>query len=230
MFLALTLAACGSSQTPNQSGTSSQNPAASAGANQADTYELGETVSTGIIDFTLNKATLAYYADSYNEMHPDTGLVTAQTIERFAMPEDEPNGDYDFTANKGRVLVCLEFVIKNNDRGLIDIGSSFSDWLSDDFNIVYGGESFMVKGYDLGNPDGDSFGFKLNNAITSLSAGDKWIYNSAMNYLLDAGEELTVRTVGIASFDPSSLDDSFQFNVDVLNSAKETEQFTYNIG
>lgn len=224
-FGILTFSACSSGSSSESKGVSSVSSEAT-----ATTYKLGDTVSTDIIDFTLKNATFAFYADKHLEFDSKTRVLTAKTAENYALPEEQPNGDMDFTANKGRVLICLEFVIKNNDRAKINIGGSFADWLSDDFNITYDGQDYLVKGYDLNDPDGDTFGFDLAEAITSLSAGEKWVYSGTNNQFLEAGKELTARTVGIASFEPSSLTDAFLFRVDVLNSKKEKEQFVFSIG
>jgi len=223
-FGAFALSACSSGSSSGSSATSATS------SQKAETYNLGDTVTTDIIDFTLSNAMLAFYADGRLAWDSQTKVVTAKSVETYALPEESPNGDRDFTANKGRALVCLQFVVKNNDRGEIDIGGSFASWLNDDFTIAYNGKDYLVKAYDLNDPDGDSFGFSLSDAITSLSAGEKWVHSGSSNYLLKAGQELTVRTVGIASFEPSNLADAFQFKVDILSSSKGEKQFIYTVG
>ena len=68
---------------------------AGCGGSSAETYSLGETVSTDTMEFTLHNAQLSYYADSMCEPAENEGA---------------------YASSKGSVLVCLDFELKNTDR------------------------------------------------------------------------------------------------------------------
>ena len=198
-------------------------------ASKTPTYGLNDTVSSDIIDFTLHRATLAYYADGSTSKLVSTGRVTnADTI--YLPIESESESLLPYAANKGRVLICLEFTVKNNDRTTLDIGGSFSDWLGKDIIATYQDKDYRVNSYDLKDIDGDVFGINLEHSIYSKDEGATWFANDTTNYLLKASDTITLRLVGIASFEPTSLADAYQLKVDILNSKKESDQFIFEIG
>ena len=199
-------------------------------ASKTPTYGLNDTVSSDIIDFTLRSATLAYYADGSTTKLVNTGQVTnADTL--FLPIENESESNLPFTASKGRVLICLEFTVKNNDRAKLNFGGSFADWLKKDITAAYQGKDYPVNSYDMNEADGDVFGINLRNSIYSKDEGTTWFTNgSTSNFLLDAGGSVTLRLVGIAGFEPASLTDAYQLKVDILNSKKESDQFVFEIG
>lgn len=67
-------------------------------------YELGETVSTDIIDFTLEKAVFTIACENANG-------------EVFLLPvEYESGANNPFVAPVGETLVAVTFTIRNNNR------------------------------------------------------------------------------------------------------------------
>lgn len=197
-----------------------------AGGSTAKTYTIGDTVSTDILDFTLDRAAMSFYADKHLTRTMQKVVTTA---DKYALPTNE-SSDHNFVANKGRVLICLEFTVKNNDRSTINMCSAGNNWLTKDLTVTYGGKEYPVNGYDMNNPDGDTFGMKLGDAIFSKDDKATWEYDGSSNYLLRAEENTTFRVVGVAVFDPKSTADPFQLSVDVLNSEDKKEKFTYSIG
>ena len=197
-------------------------------ASKTPTYGLNDTVSSDIIDFTLHRATLAYYADGSTTKLVSTGRVTnADTV--YLPTESRSESILPYAANKGRVLICLEFTVKNNDRATLDIGGSFSDWLGKDITATYQDKDYRVKSYDLSDIDGDVFGINLEHSIYSKDEGTTWFANDTTNYLLKASDTITLRLVGIASFEPASLTDTYQLKVGLLNSKKESDEFVFEI-
>ena len=195
-------------------------------ASKAPTYGINDTVSSDIIDFTLHRATLAYYADGISR-RSDTGWVT--NADTSYLPRESASGS-PLAANKGRVLICLEFTVKNNDRGYLSIGGSFSDWPHRNITATYQGENYLVKTYDASNVDGEATRFDLSHSIYSRDEGATWFYNNGVsNYLLNAGGIVTLRLVCIAGFEPASLTDAYQLKVGLLNSKKESDEFVFEI-
>lgn len=194
-------------------------------ASKTPTYDINDTVSSDIIDFTLHRATLAYYADGSTSKLVSTGRVTnADTV--YLPTESRSESILPYAANKGRVLICLEFTVKNNDRATLNIGG---DWLSRDLTATYQGKDYPIKSYDSNDIDGDVFGINLSHSIYSKDEGATWFANNSRNYLLKASDTITLRLVGIASFEPTNLTDTYQLKVDILNSKKESDQFVFEI-
>lgn len=101
---------------------------------------------------------------------------------------------------------------------------SFSEW-----RVSYNGEDYPLKSFDL-NDNGGSLNFKLNTSAiidkTDWSVIEK---HKSSNYLLHAGETVTLRTIGIIDTEPNSLGDGFLLTVAIPNSKGEYEYFTYNV-
>lgn len=193
------------------------------------TYKLNDTVSSDMIDFTLHSATLAYYADGSTSRWSSTGRVTnADTV--YLPIESESESILPYAASKGRILICLEFTVKNNDRAKLSIGSGNSNWLENSITATYQDKDYRVKSYDLNDIDGDVFGINLGHSIYSKDEGATWFANDSRNYLLKAGGIVTLRLVGIAGFEPTSLTDTYQLKVGLLNSKKESDEFVFEIG
>ena len=78
--------------------------------------------------------------------------------------------------------------------------------------------------------DGNAFGFDINGSIYSHDGGSTCYYQNISKACLEAGEEVTFRTVGVAGFDPESLSDSFELKINLLDSSEEKQEFVYAIG
>ncbi len=178
-----------------------------------ETVSLGKTVSTDIVDFTLKNAKLSYFASSRHD-------------KTFADPIDKSNGGI-FSSAKGRVLVCMTFSIKNNDRNYIDAGGSFPDW-GMYFKIVYNGNEYSVNGFDLNEKDGRS-GLDFGESEISYNGGSSYTKNTSGNIIIEEGQTATVKVVGIAKFEPDSLNDAFDLVVNIPNSNDTDEYFTYEL-
>lgn len=179
------------------------------------TQSLGDTVSTDIIDLTVKKAALAFYAEGAT--HTSDGKVT--NIDTACEPAE--NGGL-YSCNKGHALVCLDFVIKNNDRAKLDTRD-----LIVNFTVRQGDNENMVFGYNPNSPSG-SGGLNLYLMPIASNGGDFIICKSS-NKLISAGEELEIKWVGIVSFEPDDVNGSFDLVAEVKNSSGY-DKFTYLIG
>ena len=121
LVMCLSLCACGKETddlSSNAGGTGTNNTQKNdkTGAN-----ELGEMVSTDILELTIHDAALSYYA-------------TAD-----AVPADNSSV---YVANKGKTLVCLEFTLTNTDRATLDTRDILLE-----FNVKQNGNKSRVDGY-----------------------------------------------------------------------------------
>lgn len=174
----------------------------------------GDTVSTDIMELTINEAALAFYA---------TGASTSSdgktaNVEEANAPA-ESGGLY--TAAKGRCLTCIDFTMKNTDRGSMNT----SDYVLH-FSAVQGEKYGNVNGYDLNMEDG-TYGLNLWNAPIAYDGGDFYT-NDTSNDIIDAGQSARIKYVGIAGFE-ADLDAPFDLIVYLKNSSGETETFIFTI-
>ena len=187
------------------------------GGADAKTTALEETVSTDILEVTVKKAALAYAAAGASY---DARTNVIVNLDEACEPAD--SGLYQ--SNKGRCLLCIDFVLKNTDRATID-----TDDCSVQFTVKQNEKSADVRGYDFNNPDGSGLGgLRLAYMPISVDGGD-FIHNETLNKLIDAGQSLEIKYVGVVGFEPDALDDPFEVVVSIPNSAGERETFTYTV-
>ena len=175
----------------------------------------GDTVSTDIIELTVNEAALAYYAKGAS-----TGSDGKTANVEEANSPAEGGGLY--TAAKGRCLTCIDFTIKNTDRGSMNT----NDYVIS-FSAVQGEKYGNVNGYDLNVEDG-TYGLNLWNAPIAYDGGDFYT-NDTSNDIINAGQTAQIKYVGIAGFE-ADLSAPFDLIVYLKNSSSETETFVYTIG
>lgn len=174
---------------------------------------LGETASTDLAEFTLEHSEFTYYVSN----------VSSNYVE----PTSESNNM--FAASIGHCYVSVTFTITNKDRGgSISYADSFSDW-NPGWIVSYDGSDYLVKGYQLNNRDGSIPMSLAFSAVVDRETGEVIQKHTSSNYLLRAGETVTLRAFGIVDFEPENLTDSFDFSIAVPNSKNEYEYFTYSV-
>lgn len=176
---------------------------------------VGETVSTDIMEVTVKKAALGYYANGASTS-TSTG-ITANVNEAC-----EPSESGFYESSKGRCLLCIDFVIKNTDRGNINT----SDYIIN-FHVNQNGKSAIVRGYDLNSKDG-TYGLNLSRMPISIDGGD-FKTNDTDNKIIDAGQSMEIKYVGVVGFEPDDLSAPFEVVVDMKNSNGESEKYIYTI-
>lgn len=175
------------------------------------TVQLKETVSTDIVDLTLEHSKLTYYVSNVS-----TNYVEAT---------DEANSLY--AAKIGTCYVSMTVTISNKDRGgSLDFCGGFSAWDPADWTVTYNGEEYDMYGFDLNIDNRDSISLS-NGAILDRETGRVIGKVGSSNDLISAGETITYRFFGIIKVDPASLNDGFELNVKVPNSKGEYEEFKY---
>lgn len=177
------------------------------------TLALGETASTDLAEFTLENSQFTYYVSNVGSTYVE--------------PTEEPNEL--FAASIGHCYVSLTFTITNKDRGgSISYAGGFAEW-EPNWTVSYGDTDYPVKGFDLNNNAGYNYINLSVAAVIDKESGNVLAKNGTMNYLLSAGETVTLRTFGIIDVEPESLTDGYDFTVEVLNSQGEYEYFTYTV-
>ena len=234
--LALSLVACGggsgaedtntpstgNGDTPNGGGDSiPEDTGEPADYVEDDTrYQLGDTVSTDILELTVKKASLAYYAKGANTTTDGKNRTT--NIDEAYEPADGSSYCF-YKCNKGRVLVCLDFILKNTDRSSLNT----TDGYNVEFVIRKDGDTFDVKGYALNYPDG-ILGLNYGHSSIAVNDGD-FITNKTGNIIMKSGTAYEIKTVGIAGFEAEDLSASFELIATIKNSSGDTEEFFYSI-
>ena len=183
------------------------------------TKTIGESVSTDIIEFTLNKAVLGYSAIS-----PQTstdGKRTTVNPDKALLPP-EGDGNAFFSSSKGRVLACLDFTVKNTDRDILDT----DDYIYS-FSVKQDDKYAIVRGYDLNNKDGQ-YGLTLQWSPIAVNGGE-FTTNDTTNMLLTAGSSYEIKVVGVVGFEPEDLSAPFDLIVQLKNSNDEEETFLYRV-
>ncbi len=178
-------------------------------SSKKEIHNYGETISSDTVELTVNSAELTYYASSVNN-------------NTCAKPVDYSDGIY--VAPNGSCLISMEFKIKNIGRSHLNVADIYGDFPLC-WGIEYKGKVYNIKGFDLNN----FYGYSLNLAWgCCLENGKTTSYHGSSNRIIDAGEELTFRVVGIiCDFEPESLEDDFYFMVNIPSSGKMTDYYYY---
>lgn len=174
---------------------------------------LKETVSTDIVDFTLENSEFSYYVSNASS--------------NYVEPTDKPNSM--FAARTGTCYVSMTVTITNKDRGgNIDFGGTFGDWDPSKWNVIYNGETYEMFGFDLNQDNRKSINLSFA-ALVDKDTGKMISKIGTDNKLIDAGKTVTIRMFGIIHVDPTALTDGFDLEVAVPNSTGEYETFVYTI-
>ena len=214
LVLVLSLVACGGGGNKDDtSAEANDGTAEEANASEIAVFSLGETVSSDTVDFTLKEAAIYYYASAVHD-------------ETYAKPIDKSDGGI-FTAAKGHVLVCMTFTIKNNDSTTLDAGGEFGKW-GMYFSIGYNSSGYIINGFDLNEKDG-RLGLRFDYSAVSYDGGKTFSQYTSSNILIKSGQSVTVRVVGISTFEPNNLNDTFYLNVNIPYSNSDEEYFSYEV-
>lgn len=177
--------------------------------------ELGETVSSDIMEVTVKKASLGLYATS-----AETGS-DGKTVNIDEAYEPSTDGLF-FKSSKGSMLVCLDFVLKNTDRD-----SVYTDDSIVSFGINQDGHYSAIGGYDPNSAPG-GVGLHLQYFSVAQNGGDFYTQKSAVS--MKPGDTYEIKAVFTANFEAENLSAPFEVIVTVNNSNGSSEEFIYTIG
>lgn len=211
LVMCLSLCACGNGNSEEEISTTNAPETTEAPKPEIPTAQIKETVSTDIVDFTLEHSKLTYYVSNVSTNYVEA-TEEANTL---------------FAAKVGTCYVSMTVTITNKDRGgSLDFCGSFSTWDPADWSVTYNGEEYEMYGFDLNMDNYDSISLSYG-AIMNKETGKVIDRVGSGNKLISAGETITLRFFGIIKLDPESLNDGFELNVKVPNSKGEYENFKY---
>lgn len=217
--MCLSLCACGGT-TPNANST--QNPTEDTTIPEDTTtyYELGETVSTVSVDFTLEECQFTYYMDAGNPVDQQPGCRVSAEHTHAAAPV-------------GSCFVAYTYTITSKDRVIFSIGDgSGVDW-EPMWTVTYRGNVYNV----IQNGQWEYMKTSLHDAYIHLINTDNDYRTEASGPARRGADEFhiypdeTARIMhyGVIHVDPDSLNDEFLLTVNVRSGADEYEYFTYRI-
>ena len=205
--LALSLVACGSDGTGDSNTPGGENTLPPATDKSVDNtkvieetkyYQLGDTVSTDIFEFTLDRADLAI---ALVNTIGDNGFLPKE----YDATTDSRN---PYVAAKGHTLVAITYTAKNLDRASVEVdGGSNPTFITVEYdNQTYNSET--IYGYSSVN-------------------GWDWEQDPSTNTLLLAGEHETRRCYLDIPVETEDLSDTFSLIFSIPNSEGKTEDFIF---
>lgn len=181
---------------------------------QIATVAIGETVSTDIVELTLDRAEFA--TALYNGISTEAvlGQTPIDEVELGLPKEYDASADADnpYVAPVGHVLVAYTVTVSNLDRTALDL----DEWSSSDFvTLTYSNQELSAD---------------KKETVLIICADGSLFSSPALNLPLSASDTSTVRRYAEFAIEPESLTDPFQLTFSLPNSQGEKEHFTYQIG
>ena len=212
LVMCLSLCACGSGSSEENNATTTPETTETPKP-EISTAQIKETVSTDIVDLTLEHSKLTYYVSNSSSNYVE---ATEKANSLFA-------------AKVGTCYVSMTVTVTNKDRGgSLNFCGGFSAWDPADWSVTYNGEEYEMYGFDLNMDNYDNISLSYG-AIVNKETGKVIDKVGTGNKLISAGETITLRFFGIIKLDPESLNDGFELNVKVPNSKGEYENFKYTV-
>ena len=173
---------------------------------EGTTYKLGETVSTQILEFTLDRA--------------DLSIAMVNTIdENYALPKEynpEEDKNNPFVAPKGTTYVPLTFTLNNLDRATLDI--DLVDSNGTNISIIYNGETYTCNWWD-------------NDIHYCYELFEDGGYNEYTygNILMHVGEKRTFRAYLELPTDVEDLNSDFIITFDIADVNNTFVEYAYKV-
>ena len=164
-------------------------------------YNIGDTVSTEIVDFTLDRAELAI---ALNDDINDSS--------HYFLPKEYDPKEVNFNsiiASKGHTFAFIEFTVKNNDRNSITVNRFKSS------NI-----NFISAKYK--NAIGSTVTYGSRNNGSGFESVMEGVY-------LQVGEECTYRCYVDIPIESENLNDEFELTFNIPEIYDEVKEITYLI-
>ena len=173
--------------------------------NSETIYKLGDTVSTDIAEFTLERAEFAIVLSNLGS--------TLGEPKEYDPKKDSKN---PYIAATGHTYVLTEFKLKNIDSRELDIskGSSFrNDLMTVDYNNKSYNQSLSVLGDLIKTEEGSTI---VPSTLTSHSS-------------LKPGSDRNIRGYLDVETVVKNLDDSFYITISLPNSSGQNESFKFKL-
>lgn len=193
------LCACGNG---SQEGEQSAQGTDTSKAEDSKTYKLGDTVSTDIVDFTLDRAELGIY------LHDGS----AGDWDKICMPAEDNkyiNNDC-FIASVGHTLVSLQFTISNHNRTAISTSTNEQNDLF--VSVEYNGDTYEKLDCKTGlYPSNDGYDWGSVDNYIHVESGETKYYRCGVDFVVDV----------------ETLTDSFGIVFEIPTSTNEFAKFKY---
>ena len=186
----------------------------------AERYEIGDTVSTDIFEFTLDAAALTIALNcSYDDNY--------FTPKGYSTQSDSGN---PFVAPVGHTYAAFTYTVKCLDRS----DNEFHDGISGAVSIEYDGKTYKGK-YPDDTKDGAYYLYEDKNysdvdQSLKTDKAKEWHSGASNNMLLFAGATESRRAIIDLPIDIEDLDSPFILNVSVPCSDGSKTVFSYSIG
>lgn len=212
LALCLSLCACG-----GETSTSTDGPVADTTVPEAY-YQIGDTVSTNLFNFTLDAAELAIALENtYGESFGDPKEYNPQ--------EDSNN---IFVAPTGHTYVAFTYTVENVSRtsgNFHDCGRITNGGFVD---VIYKGEKYDTTIDDCAVMYYQDHQYLDINGQLKTEAANRWYTNPSNNMLVGASEKQSRKAYADFAVEVDSLTDEFYLCVRVPSS-EGSEVFTYYI-
>ena len=185
------------------------------GGGSSASVQLGTTVSTDIVDFSMDNCEFTFAVSGTGTNYMEPVDATSNTI---------------YVSSTGTCYVSMTFTILNKNRGgSLNVGVSHSGGWPLEWKVSYGGKKYPVRGFDVSNNNGQADLLLQPAAILDKPSGTVLDTNSSRNMLLYSNEKVTLRMIGVLQMEPKSLSDSFEITVNIPTSSGKYEMFKYTV-
>ncbi|MCR5796388.1 MAG: Ig-like domain-containing protein [Eubacterium sp.] len=176
-------------------------------------YQIGDTVSTDMFEFTLVSSELSYGAEN---------LMTDDYL--------TPTTDYSnnpFVADTGTTLVILEVKVKNLNRTSSSIADRWTtgDW-SWDWRMSYDGSDYDLCSWNWSL----EYYSPVELGVSAVSSnGTNWSDYGSSCYIIDSGETAYFRIPTIVDVDVSDFSSPYDLVINIPSSDGENVEFIYSV-
>lgn len=173
-------------------------------------YQLGETVSTDIFEFTLDEAKMTIALNSIYDKN-------YFTPKEYDAQQDTNN---PFVAPKGHTYAAFTYTVKNLDRASNEFHNGYfisAEYNRESYSNLHEGAYFLYQ---------DSQYLDENGRLQTDKANE-WHSKPANNFHLGVGETETRRAYVDMAVDVDNLNDEFKLIVQIPNSDGAITKFKY---
>lgn len=185
-------------------------------------YKPGETVSTDLVEFTLDEAEFAIAL--VNSSDRDTGLEKFFTPKEYDAEKDAKN---PYVAAVGHTYAAITYTVNNLNRADTRIEGS-----RDFVTVTYNGEDYVPEEWDsfrYGAEMHHQEKMEVSNGSAYTYKPGEWhaVPGTVTSMLLMAGEKTSYRAIVDIPVEVESLTDDFLITFTLPNSDETTSSFTY---
>ena len=217
--LILSLVACGSDNGSNETPGNSVNATLPETSNstvepeeETQYYQLGDTVSTDIIEFTLDEASMTIALSSVY----DENFFTAKEYDA------QNDADNPYVAPKGHTYAAFTYTVTNLDRASVKFhNGSFAsvEYADEIYSELEEGAYFLYQDAE----------YLDSNGKLQKDEANTWHSYPSENLLLSVGETETRRAYVDMTVDVEDMSSDFKLIVEIPTSDGTKSSFTYLI-